>query len=141
MSVEWGPASDGLRLGLAADGQVAALHLQNIGAEALDVLSHVLAGGEIHLDWFTVHVAAHDVTFVDDRDRSTPVTAHLRPGETLQHTIDVAAWAARTTGPLSPGAHRATATYLVESAPDVWCGRLDAGPVTLTVAAPPPGEC
>src|SRR5262247_715235 len=108
MSVEWGEASDGLRLGLAADGQVAALHLQNIGAEPLDV--------------FTVHVAAHDVSFVDDRDRSTPVTAHLQPGETLRHTVDVAAWAARTTGPLSPGAHAATATYLVESEPEVWCG-------------------
>jgi len=138
MSVEWGAASDGLRLGLAADGQVAALYLQNIGAEPLDVLSHVQAGGEIHLDWFTVRVAAHDVTFVDDRDRATPVTAHLQPGETLRHTVDVAAWAARTTGPLPPGAHAATATYLVESEPDVWSGRLDAGPVTLTVAASAP---
>ena len=140
MSVEWGPASDGLRLGLAADGPVAVLHLQNTGAEALDVMSHVLAGGGIQLDWFTVHVGAHDVTFVDDRDRSTPVTAHLQPGETLRHIVDVAAWAARTTGPLPPGAHSTTATYLVESAPDVWCGRLDAGPVTLTVAAPAPEE-
>ena len=57
------------------------------------------------------------MTFVDDRDRSTPVATHLQPGEALRHTVDVATWAARTTGPLPPGAHSTTATYL--GAPDV----------------------
>jgi hypothetical protein len=132
----WGRASNGLRLGIAAEGPVAHLFLEDAGEGPLEVMSHVEAGGEVHLDWFTIVVGERAIGLADARDRSALVQVRLEPGGRLHHAVDVAAWAARRVNggePLASGEHPARATYELGPEGDRWSGRLEAGPVTLSI--------
>jgi hypothetical protein len=133
----WGAPAGGLRLGIGSAGAVVSLALENTGERPLEVLSHVLAAGEAHYDWFTVRVDARELRLLDDRNRSAVVRATLAPGESLRHEVDLAAWAQRPVNggePLAPGAHELRARYEVGADESAWTGRLDAGPAGLTLA-------
>ncbi len=138
--VRWGAPADGLRLGIAAGSPTVALHLENVGETPLEVMSHVLAG-EVHLDWYRLTVVTRDgerreIVLRDARDRSAPIRVGLAPGESLHHEVDVAAWAARGVNggrPLPAGAAQVAAEYRVDPGLGAWTGRLEAGPVALTV--------
>jgi hypothetical protein len=129
----WGEPVAGLRLGIdARGGAVVELALENTGDGALQVLSHVLAAGEDHLDWFTVHVGERELRLLDERNRSAAVRVTLAPGEAVRHTVNLAAWALRPPNgarSLSPGP--ASATYDVPATPDTWSGHLESGRVEL----------
>lgn len=139
-SVSWGQQVSGLRLGLSTDGGFVELHLQNIGTAPLEVLSHVNAG-DIHLDWYTLRLKdelgnTRKLELVDERDKSGIVRAHLEPGVSIQHQVDVVAWAVRSingTKPLAAGTYKLYAVYEVEPGRNSWSGRLEAGPIMLTV--------
>jgi hypothetical protein len=114
------------------------LTLENVGRRPLEVLSHV-AAGEIHLDWFTIHLDDRRIVLLDSRNRSIPVRARLAPGESLAHDVDLAAWAMRGPNgraPLAPGDHEARGSYEVPADETAWTGRLEAGPVPLRVPDP-----
>lgn len=111
----------GLRLGIGAGVTLA---LENVGSQPLEVLSHVMAAGERHYDWFTVIVGEREFKLQADRNRSGFVRVTLAPGESLRHEIDLAAWAARQGVSLTTGALRAR--YEVEGDPTAWNGRLTA---------------
>lgn len=138
--VTWGRPEGGLALGLSAEGAFARLHLRNVGAEPLTVLSHVVADG-FHFDWYRLTLrdadgSARVLSLYDDRDESEVVTSRLAPGESLQHKVDLQAWARRAVNgaaPLAPGAYRMSAEYEVSPRGAAWSGRLEAGPVTLDV--------
>lgn len=139
-SVSWGQQVSGLRLGLSTDGGFVELHLQNIGTAPLEVLSHVNAG-DIHLDWYTLRLKdelgnTRKLELMDERDKSGIVRSHLEPGVSIQHQVDVVAWAVRSingTKPLAAGTYKLYAVYEVEPGRNSWSGRLAAGPIMLTV--------
>ncbi len=143
-AITWGPSQHGLTLGLAAQGAALRLFLKDVGDAPLEVRSHVQAQA-VHLDWYTVRLKdaqGHERTlrFVEDRDRSAQVKAHLEPGKSLEHAVNLGDWASRSANggqPLAPGTYQATAGYEVkpESAAGCWSGRLEAGPIELHVAA------
>jgi hypothetical protein len=123
---------------MAAEGPVAHLVLEAVADGPLEVLSHVQAGGEVHLDWFAILVGVPDgmrrIRLAGPRNRSARVQVTLSPGEQVHHAVDVAAWAARALGrPLDPGEHEARAVYEVGPEEGAWSGRLEAGPVTLSI--------
>jgi hypothetical protein len=135
----WGAAVAGLRLGLAASGGTVWLALQNVIEAPIEVFSHVEAG-EIHLDWYRIQLTnaageARTLRIQDDRDESWVVRATIQPGERIQHRVVLASWATRPMNrelPLAPGTYEATAIYQV-SATQVWSGKIEAGPVTITL--------
>jgi hypothetical protein len=133
--IRWGSAADGLRLGIAADGPIAHLFLEDVGDEPIEVMSHVEAEGEPHFDWFTILVdGVHTILLAGRRNRSAPVRRTLAPGERLHHAVDVPVWAGRAPNlPLEAGEHEARARYEVEPGRAVWSGRLEAGPVMLAI--------
>lgn len=140
-AITWGRPSRGLRLGLAAGAGVVGLHLENVGAGPLEVLSHVEAE-ETHLDWYGLTLEdaggrTRRLHLSDRRDKSGAVSARLEPGEGVRHELDVSEWAARAVNgaePLAPGTYQLSAVYEVDSGEGAWSGRLEAGPVTLNVA-------
>lgn len=138
--VAWGPPVGGLRLGLSVAGTTVHVHLQNAGHTRLTVLSHVAAGGEIQLDWTTLDLKragkTRRVRLQDARNRSAVVDVHLDPGAEDSQAVDVAAWAVRPVNgstPLAAGTYHLTGVYEVTSSPDHWSGKLEAGPITLTI--------
>ena len=144
-SVVWGKAAESLRLGLSASDKGVRLHLENVGSKPMEVLSHVNAG-EVHLDWYILYLEddkgdTRTLRLLDDRDESALVRVPLAPGSEITHTVDVAAWAARLPNgskPLAAGTYKVRAVYEVKREGSNWRGRLEAGPVTLTIA-PKPG--
>jgi hypothetical protein len=137
--ITWGTTSGGLRLGLSVPGaNQVAVHLQNVGTEPLDVLSHVDAG-EWHFDWYRLRLedargTATTLRLLDSRERSAAITVTLKPSESLTHVIDVAAWAKRGVNggkPLALGSYRVWATYDVDKDSRHWRGHLEAGPIEL----------
>lgn len=141
-SPTWGEAAGGLRLGIGAEDGLLRLALENVGADPLQVLSHVLAGGETHFDWFTLFLdgssGARRLVLMDERNRSAAITVTLEAGEALQHEIDVAAWARRNANgaeALAPGRYAARGVYEVPASARAWSGRLEAGPAELEVGS------
>jgi hypothetical protein len=140
----WGHAVKGLRLGLSTQDAKARFSLQNVGKEPIEVLSHVEAG-EKQYDWYTVilkdaHGHTRTLGFVADRDESWSVKSRLDAGGSFDAYVDLAAWARQPVNggqPLAAGAYEATATYDIsaDQADGCWTGRLEAGPVKLTVPA------
>lgn len=139
-ATSWSPAECGLRLGIETIGAASVrLKLHNVGDRPLEVLSHVLAAGETHLDWFTVLLDGHSGTrtlaLLDERNRSAAVRVTLQSGAQLRHEVDVAAWAARAVNggvALEPDTYRARARYSVPADHAAWSGQLEAGPVQLS---------
>lgn len=140
--IVWGKASEGLALGLSSSvTNVARLYLKNAGNKALTVLSHVEAG-ERHYDWYTLrledaHGNSRTLRLIAARERSAAVPATLKPGESLEHAVDVLSWAAREVNggkALSAGSYKVFGVYEVRTNEGRWHGRLEAGPVTLKVA-------
>ena len=139
--IHWGAAVNGLRLGVAGDAGIAELSLENVGTQSLQVLSHVNAG-EVHLDWFTLHLrdsqgARRELRLFADRNKSGRVEVTLAPGQHLQHRVDIQRWAARPDngGVLRAGSYELRASYEVEPGEPHWSGKLDAGPVTVSIPA------
>jgi len=136
----WGKPERGLMLGVSVDGTVAELHLKNTGATPLEVMSHVLTS-EFHLDWYTLHLEYDEgrirkVRLLDERDSSGPVKVHLEPEEGIQHSVDLADWVIRPINgaePMKAGTYRLYAVYEVSPPEDAWTGRLEAGPVAMTI--------
>ena len=141
-AITWGDAVGGLRLGVSTDTNVVRVHLENVGKEPLDVLSHVLAN-EVHLDWYLLHLEdekgqARLLRLWDDRDESGAVRVRLEPGARIKHDVDVVSWSARPINgekTLAPGSYKVRASYNVQPGRNTWTGRLEAGPVTLKVSA------
>jgi hypothetical protein len=142
--IHWGTPVNGLRLGVAGTAGMAELSLENVGAAPLRVLSHVNAG-EIHLDWFTVELrdrggAERTLHLMAARNKSGRVEVTLAPGQSLQHRVDLQAWAVRAENDgkeLAEGDYALRATYQVEPEEGRWSGKLTAGPTTVHVAARP----
>jgi hypothetical protein len=132
--IAWSPSSNGLRLGLTRTGDGLRVLLENTGQASLSVLSHVVAGGAPHLDWFEVFVEepggrSRRLRFFADRDESASVTATLAPGARLSHDMALAYWAAQPVNgaePLPPGVLPAHAEYRVDAneAGPSWHGSL-----------------
>jgi hypothetical protein len=139
--ISWGAAADGLRLGLGARDGMASLTLQNVGNLGLEVFSYVQAH-EVHLDWYTLKLSDENrltcqLRLFDARNRSTVIRVRLEPGESLQHSVDVAGWAKRLVNgaiPLAAGSYQLSAVYEVADEKDCWLGHLEAGPVRLTIS-------
>ena len=139
-TVNWGTPANGLALGLSTNGSVVTVHLKNTGATPLQVMSHVEAG-EIHLDWYSIDLTdsqgnTRTLKLLDARERSAPVQVSLAPGKTVDHNVAVTDWASRSVNggkALVPGVYTVRAKYAVSSPSDVWNGRLEAGPVSLSI--------
>src|SRR5215217_3389429 len=130
---------NGLELRITALGTTAVLTLYNGGSDSLKVLSHVVAN-DLHYDWFTITLVGDTETRVlhlyDDRNESHRVIVDLSPGQSLEHQIDVIAWASREANgarPLAPGRYRITATYEVSDPAPVWNGKLESPAVDITI--------
>jgi hypothetical protein len=139
--IHWGTPVNGLRLGVAGGAGMAELSLENVGGAPLRVLSHVNAG-DIHLDWFTIELrdgrgAERTLHLMAERNKSGRVEVTLAPGQSLQHRVDLQAWAARgdNGGELAAGDYALRATYEVEPGEQHWSGKLPAGPTTVHLAA------
>ena len=136
----WGEPEGGLMLGLAADGAALEFYLKNVGAEPLDVLSHVSADID-HLDWYELRMVNQAreervLRFIDDRDKSGVEKVHLLPGETIHHTVTLRRWSKRPINGaenLAAGEYELWASYEVTTRDDNWTGRLDAGPVVTMI--------
>ena len=80
---------------------------------------YVLA--EYTWDWYKLQLEnetaeKRTLTLSEDRDRSVIIKAHLEPGASIQHTVDVNAWASRPINgarTLAAGTYRLTVTYTV----------------------------
>jgi hypothetical protein len=139
-TVKWGAAVNGLALGLSTNGPVVTLQLKNTGTTPLEVMSHVEAE-ETHLDWYTITLTddrgnTRTLKLAAARERSAEVKVSLAPGKTVDHNVAVVDWAARSVNgakPLAAGEYTVRATYAVSSPNDVWNGRLEAGPVSLSL--------
>ena len=141
--IHWGTPVNGLRLGVAGGAGVAELSLENIGGTPLRVLSHVNAG-EVHLDWFTLELrdrrGERTLHLMAERNKSGRVEVTLAPGQSLEHRVDLQAWAVRPDNggkDLAEGDYELRASYEVPSGEPVWSGKLTAGPATVHVAARP----
>ena len=128
-----------MTLGLSAGKTTVKFYLKNVGDAPADVLSHVNAGDE-HLDWYSLRMEnekgeTRTLRFFESRDKSGSVKAHLEPGESLHHSVDVAGWAVRPVNGAEPlaGTYEVYAVYEVSPPGDNWSGRLEAGPVTMTI--------
>jgi hypothetical protein len=138
--ITWGRAERGLRLGIGVRGEEIDLRLENVGADTLEVLSHVQAD-ETHLDWFRLTLidasaASRTLQLSDDRDKSGPVRVKLAPGASIIHQVDVPSWSARAANgaqQLSAGTYQISATYETPSGGTSWSGALRAGPVSITL--------
>jgi hypothetical protein len=136
----WGKPQDGLMLGLSAAGAVVEFYLKNVGADPLDVLSHVSADID-HLDWYELRMVDEArkervLRFIDDRDKAGSVKVHLLPGETIKHSVTLRQWSKRPINGsenLRLGEYEVWATYEVPTPDDNWTGHLTAGPVTTTI--------
>jgi hypothetical protein len=132
-------ADNALELRIAALGATAVLTLYNNSPDPLKVLSHVEATGW-HYDWFTVTLVGDTETRVlhlyDNRDESGRVIVELGPGQSLEHQIDVVAWAKRPPNgarALAPGHYRMSAIYEVSDPAPVWNGKLESPAVDITI--------
>jgi hypothetical protein len=128
----------GLELHIAARNSSAVLTLHNGGLDQLRVLSHVDATDR-HYDCFTISLARAGQTrllrFHDDRNESARVVVDLAPGQAIEHTIDIVAWAKRKVNgaqPLAPGTYRMSATYQVSEAGPLWNGKLVSPTIDIT---------
>ena len=127
-------------LGLAAHRAVVEFYLKNVGTEPLDVLSHVSADID-HLDWYELKLVDQAreervLRFIDDRDKAGSVKVHLLPDETIEHSVNLREWAKRRINGeenLASGEYEVWATYEVTAPDDNWTGRLEAGPLTITI--------
>lgn len=127
-------------LGLSAAGVVVEFYLKNVGADALDVLSHVSADID-HLDWYKlkmVNEAREErlFRFIDNRDKAGSVRVHLLPGETVKNSVNLRKWAKRPINGeenLTAGEYELWASYEVTESDDNWTGHLDAGPEMTTI--------
>ena len=127
-------------LGLAAAGATVEFHLKNVGADPLDVLSHVSADID-HLDWYElrmVNKAREErlLRFIDNRDKAGSVKVHLLPGEAIHHSVNLRKWAKRPINReenLAAGEYELWATYEVTDSTNNWTGHLDVGPVVTTI--------
>jgi hypothetical protein len=136
----WGQPEGGLMLGLAANGAAVEFYLKNIGAEPLDVLSHVSADID-HLDWYELRMLNQAreervLRFIDDRDKSGVEKVHLPPTETIHHSINLRKWAKRPINGkenLAAGEYEVWVSYEVTTPDDNWTGRLEAGPIVTTI--------
>jgi len=136
----WGQPQDGLMLGLAAVGAAVEFYLKNVGADPLDVLSHVSADID-HLDWYELRLVNQAreervLRFIDDRDKAGSVKVYLLPGETIHHSVNLRKWAKRPINGeenIAAGEYELWASYEVTDSDDNWIGRLDAGPVATTI--------
>ena len=139
--IHWGSAVNGLRPGVASSAGFAELSLENVGAQPLQVLSHVNAG-EVHLDWYSLRLrddkgAVRELHLLDDRDKAGQVQVTLAPGQSLKHRVDVQRWAGRPangSASLHDGVYELRAVYEVEPSAQHWSGKLEAGPTTLNIA-------
>lgn len=129
----------GLRLELTADGELAVVTLRNVGAGALDVLSHVDVGEE-HLDWYTLWLGTpggaepRALRMFASRHESALVKVSLAPGATVVHRVDLQAWARREingAAPIAPGTYELAADYEVTGEAGAWNGKLSAGPIAI----------
>jgi hypothetical protein len=133
-------ASSGLQLRLRGEAGAVVVSLHNVGTSPLRVWSHVDAGIH-HYDWYTLEVVAPDgkartLILSDDRNESARISADLAPGASIEHAIDLVAWAKRAPNggvPLPPATYQVSATYAVTEPADFWRGSLRAGPVPVQV--------
>ena|SRR5436190_15957585 len=138
-SICWGRPQRGLMLGLSAHETIAGFHLKNVGADPLNVLSHVSADID-HLDWYELKIMnqqgiARVLRFIDDRDKAGFVKVHLSAGESIHHSVNVCEWARRPINSeeeLARGRYEVWASYEVTIPDDNWTGSLKAGPVAMT---------
>jgi hypothetical protein len=128
-----------LELGLGYEAPCAVVTLRNAGEAEVTVLSHVDAG-QRHYDWITIELdgaaGTRVLRFADVRNESALVKATLAPGATLEHRIDLAAWALRAPNgrePIAPGGYRMTATYAVDLPGEHWRGRLVSPPLDVRI--------
>ncbi len=128
-----------LELRISAVGATAVLTLYNGSPDRLRVLSHV-EGNDLNYDWFTITLLGDTETrvlhFYDDRNESHRVIVNLNPGQSLEHQIDVVAWARRKANgarPLAPGRYRMSAIYEVSDPAPVWNGKLESPAVDITI--------
>ena len=136
----WGQAQGGLMLGLSAAGAAVEFYLKNVGADPLDVLSHVSADID-QLDWYELRLVNQAreervLRFIADRDKAGSVKVHLLPGETIHHSVNLRKWAKRPINgeeDLAAGEYELWASYEVTGSDDNWTGHLDAGPVSTTI--------
>ncbi len=90
----------------------------NTGTAPICLYAWVATNGE-HFDWITIDVgggaaATRSLTFVDDRDKSGPVSVEIEPGAHYTKTIDLDAWARRRVNggrALTPGVYNVSVTY------------------------------
>jgi hypothetical protein len=133
-------ASAPVQLAVSAKGAVLELKWTNNSAAPINLATHVFAG-EKHFDWLEVQLtdaagAVRKLHFIDDRDESGIVVVAVAPGTSVGESVDLAAWATRTSNgaaPLAPGTYRALVIYDSSRQSRAWAGRLEA---TTSVTVP-----
>lgn len=129
---KWSEAQDGLRVGFVVEENEVILSVQNTHADDLSVYTYVNAG-EWHYDFFTLHLVSESgekraIVLMDTRNKSGSVPDTLKPGESIQHRINISDWAKRDFNgniPIEPGTYDLKVVYEVdENAEGAWTGKL-----------------
>ncbi|CAN5437112.1 hypothetical protein BH09MYX1_BH09MYX1_16040 [soil metagenome] len=118
---------------VAMRGTMLDVTLDNRGTAPVCLYASVAANGE-HFDWMTVVIDGgpgprRNLTFVDDRNRSAPISYELGPGSSLTKKIDLDAWARRRINggrPLAPGGYTVSLDYSSVHETWAWAGNLHA---------------
>jgi hypothetical protein len=128
------------------------------------VLSHIKTH-ETQLDWYRFRLeylapddkgrcdpaharrATRDIEIVDDRDKSIPIIRTLAPGGSISHTVDLQAWASRTTNGatrIPPGLYQVSVVYWVTDfgfkKEQIWKGTVESPRVPVVVTGTLPGD-
>jgi hypothetical protein len=128
-------------LELATENTIAIVTLRNGCDRAITVLSHVEAGDK-HLDWYRFRLVdrstqqIRELKIIDDRDESSRIMVQLEPGKSLEHRVDLTAWALRGANratPITAGAYELSVVYEVHDEGAFWRGQLEAGPEPFVV--------
>jgi hypothetical protein len=104
-----------LEMTASTHGSFLDLTLKNTSGAPLELTTHIKAGNE-HYDWLSVSLtgaATRTMRFIENRDKSAPVTEKLAAGASLTRSIDLAQWAilANNGDPLAPGAYDVLANW------------------------------
>ncbi|MFH1468838.1 MAG: hypothetical protein ABIO70_30900 [Pseudomonadota bacterium] len=129
--------SQDLELCVQADGALLSFALANRGSQPLTVQGAVEGPNGRHWDVLRVEIAAlaRTLRFTGDRNSSTIGQVVLASGQSVEDTLDLAAWAREPINGATPLPHEPLEIHAIYSLsrPGLWNGELDCGPVLLQV--------
>ena len=116
--------------------------------DSIEVWSHVDCGNDFHFDWYTIKLISstgekYQLKLMDSREKSTPISKTLRPGQMLSHKINLKYWISSFNNgglnrfsllyPQYPTKYQTYIRYAVNDKTKKWQGEIKAGPHTIEI--------